>query len=272
MGVVNEIIKDVPIPRMVKIKQSFERTCLEDISGEVLKQLNVEKVKEQLRPGDKIAVAVGSRGIYQHALVVKTVVDFLKTCGTEPFIVAAMGSHGGATVEGQKSILDGYGITEEYCGCPVKIGKESWLIGQTEDGNPVYIDQYAAKADGIVIINRIKPHTAFRGPYESGLMKMLAIGLGKQKGAEACHLAGFENMAENIPKFGRAVLKNAKILFGVALLENAYDRTREIVVLTGNEIEKEEPELLERAKSYMPKILIEHADLLIVEQIGKNFS
>ena len=272
MGVVNEIIKDVPIPRMVKIKQSFERTCLEDISGEVLKQLNVEKVKEQLRPGDKIAVAVGSRGIYQHALVVKTVVDFLKTCGTEPFIVAAMGSHGGATVEGQKSILDGYGITEEYCGCPVKIGKESWLIGQTEDGNPVYIDQYAAKADGIVIINRIKPHTAFRGPYESGPMKMLAIGLGKQKGAEACHLAGFENMAENIPKFGRAVLKNAKILFGVALLENAYDRTREIVVLTGNEIEKEEPELLERAKSYMPKILIEHADLLIVEQIGKNFS
>lgn len=272
MSVVNEIIKDIPIPNMVKVRQEFDRTRLEDVAAEVRKCLDRREILVNLRPGMTVAVAVGSRGISNHALIVRETVRFLREHGARPFIVSSMGSHGGATAEGQWAILEGYGIREEYCGCPVKAGTDCALIGYTGDGSPVYIDRYAAEADGIVLVNRIKPHTAFRGPYESGLMKMMAIGLGKQKGAETCHAAGFENMAENIPRFAAAVLKNCNILAGIAILENAYDETREVIALTADEIPAQEPELLERAKRYMPRILVDHVDLLVVGQIGKNFS
>lgn len=272
MSVVNEIIKDIPIPNMVKVRQEFDRTRLEDVAAEVRKCLDRREILVNLRPGMTVAVAVGSRGISNHALIVRETVRFLREHGARPFIVSSMGSHGGATAEGQRTILEGYGIREEYCGCPVKAGTDCALIGYTGDGSPVYIDRYAAEADGIVLVNRIKPHTAFRGPYESGLMKMMAIGLGKQKGAETCHAAGFENMAENIPRFAAAVLKNCNILAGIAILENAYDETREVIALTADEIPAQEPELLERAKRYMPRILVDHVDLLVVGQIGKNFS
>lgn len=272
MSVVNDIIKDIPIPNMVKVRQEFDRTRLEDVAAEVRKCLDRRGILVNLRPGMTVAVAVGSRGISNHALIVRETVRFLREHGARPFIVSSMGSHGGATEEGQRAILEGYGIREEYCGCPVKAGTDCALIGYTGDGSPVYIDRYAAEADGIVLVNRIKPHTAFRGPYESGLMKMMAIGLGKQKGAETCHAAGFENMAENIPRFAAAVLKNCNILAGIAILENAYDETREVIALTADEIPAQEPELLERAKRYMPRILVDHVDLLVVGQIGKNFS
>lgn len=272
MSVVNDIIKDIPLPNMVKIRQEFDRTRLENVAAEVRKSLERREILGNLRPGMTVAVAVGSRGISNHALIVRETVRFLRDHGARPFIVSSMGSHGGATAEGQRAILEGYGIREEYCGCPVKAGTDCALIGYTGDGSPVYIDRYAAEADGIVLVNRIKPHTAFRGPYESGLMKMMAIGLGKQKGAETCHAAGFENMAENIPRFAAAVLKNCNILAGIAILENAYDETREVTALAADEIPEQEPELLERAKRYMPRILVDHVDLLVVGQIGKNFS
>lgn len=272
MSVVNDIIKDIPLPNMVKVRQEFDRTRLENVAAEVRKNLERREILENLRPGMTVAVAVGSRGISNHALIVRETVRFLRDHGARPFIVSSMGSHGGATAEGQREILEGYGIREEYCGCPVKAGTDCALIGYTGDGSPVYIDRYAAEADGIVLVNRIKPHTAFRGPYESGLMKMMAIGLGKQKGAETCHAAGFENMAENIPRFAAAVLKNCNILAGIAILENAYDETREVIALAADEIPAQEPELLERAKRYMPRILVDHVDLLVVGQIGKNFS
>lgn len=272
MSVVNDIIKDIPLPNMVKVRQEFDRTRLENVATEVRKNLERREILENLRPGMTVAVAVGSRGISNHALIVRETVRFLRDHGARPFIVSSMGSHGGATAEGQRAILEGYGIREEYCGCPVKAGTDCALIGYTGDGSPVYIDRYAAEADGIVLVNRIKPHTAFRGPYESGLMKMMAIGLGKQKGAETCHAAGFENMAENIPRFAAAVLKNCNILAGIAILENAYDETREVIALAADEIPAQEPELLERAKRYMPRILVDHVDLLVVGQIGKNFS
>lgn len=272
MSAVNDMIKDIPLPNMVKIRQEFDSTQIDDVEEEVKRILNTEKICGRIRKGMSVAVAVGSRGISNHALIVKTTIDFLKDQGAMPFLVSAMGSHGGNSIEGQKEILTGYGITEENCGCPVKVGSKSVRIGVTEDGRPVYIDKYASEADGIVLINRIKPHTAFRGPYESGLMKMMAIGLGKQKGAEVCHRAGFANMADNVPGFGKAVLEHANVLFGIAILENAYDQTRELVALPGEEIGEKEPELLERARDYMPRILIDHVDLLIVGQIGKNFS
>lgn len=272
MSVVNDIIKDIPLPNMVKVRQEFDRTRLENVAAEVRKCLERREILGNLRPGMTVAVAVGSRGISNHALIVRETVRFLRDHGARPFIVSSMGSHGGATAEGQRAILEGYGIREEYCGCPVKAGTDCALIGYTGDGSPVYIDRYAAEADGIVLVNRIKPHTAFRGPYESGLMKMMAIGLGKQKGAETCHAAGFENMVENIPRFAAAVLKNCNILAGIAILENAYDETREVIALAADEIPEQEPELLERAKRYMPRILVDHVDLLVVGQIGKNFS
>ena len=272
MSVVNEIIRDIPLPDMVKVRQEFDRTRLEDVAAEVRARLDRPEIRQRLKPGISVAVAAGSRGISNHALIVREIVRFLQECRTRPYIVSSMGSHGGATVEGQRDILEGYGITEEYCGCPVRVGTDCAMIGYTDDGRPVYIDRFAAEADGIVLVNRIKPHTAFRGPYESGLMKMMAIGLGKQKGAETCHAAGFENMAENIPKFALAVLKNCNIVAGLAILENAYDETREIEVLTADEIPEREPELLERPKRYMPRILVDHVDLLVVGQIGKNFS
>lgn len=272
MSVVNEIIKDIPIPRMLKVQQEFSRNRIESVSDEVQRQLNQEKIKKLISPGMKIAITAGSRGIYKQAEILREIVAFLRSLGAEPYIVAAMGSHGGATVEGQQEILSGYGITESYCKCPVKVGERCTKIGNTEDGRPVYIDCYAAEADGIVVVNRIKPHTAFRGSYESGLMKMMAIGLGKQKGAETCHAAGFEHMAEMIPKFGNSVLKYANVIFGLAILENAYDETCELHALTKEEIPTEEPVLLKKARSYMPRILVGPADVLIVAQIGKNFS
>ena len=165
MSAVNDMIKDIPLPNMVKIRQEFDSTQIDDVEEEVKRILNTEKICGRIRKGMSVAVAVGSRGISNHALIVKTTIDFLKDQGAMPFLVSAMGSHGGNSIEGQKEILTGYGITEEYCGCPVKVGSKSVRIGVTEDGRPVYIDKYASEADGIVLINRIKPHTAFRGRY-----------------------------------------------------------------------------------------------------------
>ena len=183
-----------------------------------------------------------------------------------------MGSHGGATAEGQLEILHGYGITEDNCGCPIISSMEVEKIGSTAEGNPVYIDKAAAKADGIIIMNRIKPHTGYHGPYESGLMKMLAIGIAKRVGAETCHSMGIEKFDEMVPLFGKAVIENANVIFGIAILENAYDETCDIAVLGKDEIEEKEPELLIKAKGLMPRLLFDSADALIVDEIGKNIS
>lgn len=183
-----------------------------------------------------------------------------------------MGSHGGATAEGQLDVLRSLGITEDYLGCPVESSMEVREIGRTPDGRPVQIDARAAAADGIVAVNRVKPHTSFTGPYESGLMKMLAIGLAKQAGAEVCHQEGYANMAANIEKYGRAILRDAKVLFGVAILENAYDQTCEVTALPPEEIAKREPALLLRAKALMPGILLPNVDVLVVDRMGKNIS
>lgn len=272
MGAVSELVKNVKIPQMVRVRQTFDATEVSDVVAKIRQELEQEKIRSLVKPGMRIAVGAGSRGISNYALIIKQVVDYLKECGAEPFIVAAMGSHGGATAEGQREILNGYGITEENMGCPLKISMETKVIGQTEEGHPVHIDKYAAEADGIIVVNRIKPHTAFRGDWESGLMKMLAIGIAKQKGAEFCHAKGFKHMAHMVPLFGSAIIRNSNLLFGVALLENAYDHTADIVALTGEEFLTKEPELLKRAKAYMPRILIDECDLLVVDEIGKNIS
>ena len=271
---VADLVSDQTIPKMFKVKQAFPRPKIEpeEIPGIIESLLSQEKFSSKVKPGMRIAITAGSRGIANVALTTKCIADFVRSRGAHPFIVPAMGSHGGATAEGQRAILEGYGITEDYVGCPIISSMEVKKIGVNEEGMDVFIDKNAAESDGIILGCRIKPHTAFRGPYESGIMKMMAIGLGKQHGAEVCHEAGFKNMAKYVPMFGRAIIKNAPILFAVPTIENAYDETCKIIAVNAEEIIEKEPPLLQEAFANMPRILVDSCDVLVVDQIGKNFS
>ncbi|MBE5976882.1 MAG: DUF2088 domain-containing protein [Paenibacillaceae bacterium] len=271
---VANLVKDVTVPRMFRVRQIFPRNKIEpeEIPDIIKKLLSEEKFSSQIKPGMKIAITAGSRGIANNALTTKCIADFIKSKGAQPFVVPAMGSHGGSTAAGQREILRGYGITEEYLQCPILSSMEVKKIGVNEEGTDVYIDKYAAESDGIVIGCRIKPHTAFRGPYESGIMKMMAIGLGKQYGAQVCHEAGFKHMAKNVPLFGKAIIRHAPVLFAVPTIENAYDETCKIVAVNADEIEEMEPVLLKEAASYMARILVDSCDVLVVDEIGKNYS
>ena len=274
MGSIQSLLKDIPVPPMLRIRQIFDDAHIpaEEIPAVIRRQLNRPEIINTIPAGGEVAITAGSRGIANIPVILRAIADFVKERGAVPFLVPAMGSHGGATAEGQRSILESYGITEETAGCGIRSSMETVQIGTTPDGKPVRIDKNAAQADGIIVVGRIKPHTAFRGPYESGLMKMMAIGLGKQYGASIVHEGGFENFAEDIPKYGTAILKHAKVLFGVGILENAYDKTRELHALLPREIIGEEPGLLLKAKSYMPRILFDACDVLVVDEIGKNIS
>ena len=274
MREISEILSKITLPRMFQARQIFPRPYIPkaEIPEHILTQLRADKISASIKQGMRVCLTGSSRGISNQALILRTIADYVKSLGAEPFVVPAMGSHGGITSEGQRAILAGYDIREEVVGCPIYASMDTTYIGDTEDGRPVYIDKYAAQADGIILSNRIKLHTGFRGPYESGLMKMMAIGLGKQKGAETCHNAGMHNMPISIPVFGRAILKHAPILFGVGIIENAYDETAKIAVLHNSEIESEEPKLLEEARTMMPRIIVGSCDVLIVDQLGKNFS
>ena len=271
---VAQMVNDTYLPRMFQVRQCFPRPRIspEEIPSVIEKLLSDERFSSRVKPGMRIAITAGSRGIANVALTTKCLVDFVKRRSGKPFIVPAMGSHGGATAEGQAAILAGYGITEEYCGCPVVSSMEVKKIGVNDEGTDVYIDKNAAEADGIILGCRVKPHTAFRGPYESGMMKMMAIGLGKQYGAEICHAAGFQNMAKNVPLFGRCILENAPVLFALPTIENAFDETCRIEAVAAEDIEDVEPGLLKYAFQMMPKILVDTCDVLVVDQIGKNFS
>lgn len=272
METYTKIIEDVSLPKMLRVKQSFPHPRVTNIADEITKGLSIIQAKQLLKPGHKIAITAGSRGITDIDIVTKFVVDYCKEAGSSPFVFPAMGSHGGATAEGQKRILEDYKISEASMGCPIKASMDVVAIGQSISGLEVYIDKYASEADGIIVIGRIKPHTAFTGNYESGLMKMLAIGLGKQYGAEMIHSRGSGQMAELIPEIGKHVLQNSPILFGIGIIENAYDETAEIHVLRAQEIISEEPKLLNRAKSLMGSLQFPEVDVLIVDKIGKNFS
>ncbi len=272
MDIVSKLLEDTPIPRVIRARQIFPRIKVDNVSKELYSQLMNKGLLSNIRPGQRIAITAGSRGIANLPLMIKELVAYIKAQGAYPFIVPAMGSHGGATAEGQANILNKMGITEDYIKAPIKSSMEVDLIGHTEDGVPVFIDRYANEADGIVIINRIKLHTSFRGEYESGLMKMMAIGLGKQKGAETCHRLGFGTMARNVPAIGRVVIEKKNIVFAIGIIENAYDETAKIVALRKEEIESKEPGLLEEAKALMGKINFDQLDVLIIEEIGKDIS
>lgn len=274
MKIVTDLICDMPLPKMVKVKQKFDSTCIhgEKIADTLKAELSRDDIASKIKPGMTIAITGGSRGINSIALMTKTMVDFVKSKGAMPFITAAMGSHGGATAEGQLQILTDYGITEETMGCPVKSSMETVKIGETETGEPVMLDKYAASADGILLINRVKPHTSYRGPYESGLMKMMAIGLGKQAGAEAIHGQSPAIMHELIPMYGKIIMEKTNIIGGIAIVENAYDKPCVIKGLTPAEIITEEPKLRDLSYKTIPKLLFDTCNVLVVDQIGKNIS
>lgn len=269
---IRKLVSDAYIPPMIPVRQKFPRPKIDDVAGRMRALLSRQDIGATIKPGMEIGVTCGSRGVANIRFIIREICACVRERGAHPFIIPAMGSHGGASGEGQRGIIEGYGVSEEFCGAPIRSSMEVVRIGSTDDGRHVYIDSHAAKADGIIIAGRIKPHTDFRGPYESGLMKMMAVGLGKQRGAEMFHAQGPAHMAENLLRFGSAVLANAPILFGVAILENAYDETARIEALLKDDIPRKEPSLLCEARELMPKSYIQDVDLLIVDRIGKDIS
>lgn len=261
---------DVELPAMVTVRQKFDRTEVADVAAELGESL--DELDVPITDGARIAVAVGSRGVNQLQTVVKTTVDFLRSRGAEPFIVPAMGSHGGATADGQVELLAGYGITEAGVGAPIEATMEVAHVGMTPSGTNVFCDALAAKADGIVVVNRVKPHTDFKAKHESGLVKMLAIGIGKQHGAAEYHERGFALFGDLLPQVAEVMIDRLPVLFGVATVENAYDHVRHVEAVPARDIITREAELLVLAKESMGALLPSGLDLLVVDELGKNIS
>ena len=260
-------------PNMLRIRQHFDAPTVEDIPAAVSEEITRLNLSARVKPGQSVAVSVGSRGINNIALITKSLVEELKALGLEPFLVPAMGSHGGGIAEAQREIIEGYGVTEEYVGAPIKASMETVQIGQTEDGVPVFFDKYAFEADHVAVVGRIKPHTDFVGEIESGLHKMMLIGLGKHKGAALYHQAivhySFDRIIRSV---GQQVIDQCGVLLGLGIVENQYDQTALLKGVAPEELVEREKELLVLAKKWMPRLPFDHVDLLIVDEIGKNIS
>ena len=256
--------------RMACVVQRLYGKRVDDVVGEVKRQMQRLNIADRVK-GKRIAITAGSRGIARINEVIKGVVEFVKECDGEPFVFPAMGSHGGATAEGQVAILRDYGITEEFVGAPILATMEVERIG-TADGVPVYADRYAANADGIIVVNRIKHHTDFSGPHESGLFKMMAVGMGKREGADIAHTYKAWSLRHHIPLMAKEILRRLPILAGLAVIENGYHEVAHLVALPPDEIEAGERRLLSFWKRIRPKIPFNRLDVLIVERMGKNIS
>jgi hypothetical protein len=259
-------------PKVARVKQSVPQPRVADIPATVRRLILESKLRDRVPPGGTIAVGVGSRGITAIPIVAKAAVETLKEMGFRPFIVAAMGSHGGATSDGQRELLGGYGITPEAMGVEVRTDMDTVILGTNCVGLPIYFDKNAHGADGIVILNRVKPHTDFSGIYESGVLKMLAIGLGKREGATQIHKLGIPGMLKVLPDVMKFLVKNTKFALGLAILENLEDMPAEIVPLEPETIVETEPKLLDRARGLMGRLPFDQIDVLIVGEVGKNYS
>ena len=260
-------------PRMIKIRQEFKTNPIKDIPGTVHAELARLRLDKTISPGSSVAITAGSRGIANIATVISSVVNELKGIGAKPFIVPAMGSHGGATSEGQRMVLKKYGITEEAMGAPVRSSMEVVEIGSTPEGLPVFLDKHAYEADHIGVVARVKPHTDFKASIESGLMKMMTIGLGKQRGADHYHQGVVQfSYYQIVVSVAREVITRSPVAFGLALVENQRDETALIRAVPPGEIEKTDRKLLRTAKRLLPRIPLDRIDILIVDQIGKEIS
>lgn len=272
MHVKVEGLDRVRLPRMVKARQMFDPARIHDVAAHIRAQMHENLSDKQQYAGKRLAITVGSRGIPSLDIMVRTIVEVLQEWGAEPFIVPAMGSHGGATAEGQADMIATYGITEQAMGCPILSSMDVVQISTLPDGTPVYCDKNAAAADGIVILNKVKPHTDFRAKHESGLAKMMAIGLAKHKGASMFHEMGFATFGERIPQVCEEFLKHLPIAFGVGIVQNAYDDISDIEVMEADKLLEKDAELLEIAKEKMARFLVPGIDVLMIDEIGKNIS
>lgn len=261
-----------PLPKLCKIQQLFDKTFLEDVQGTLKRELRKKEIDKAVHPGDRVAVAVGSRGIKNLCLIVRTVIEDIQKKGGIPFIVSAMGSHGNGTEEGQREVLESYGITEENMGVEVITAVDVNCLGQTPSGKKVYFDKAAMEADAIIPINRIKLHTDFVGDLQSGLCKMLVIGLGNQIGCSSIHEQDPNEFAKIIEDAAKLILQKCNIIYGVGVIENAYDETFMVEAVAAEGLIEREKELVKIARQKMPVLIPPKIDVLIVEEIGKNIS
>ena len=265
-----KLLGHIELPQIIRVKQKFDNTILQNES-EYLTGLLQSKCLN-IKAGDRIAITCGSRGINKYTTLLRAICDFVRSCGAMPILIPSMGSHGGATAEGQKELLRHYGVTEEAMEAKIISSMETVCLGTTQTGMPVYIDKNATECDGIILFNRVKAHTSFAGSIESGLCKMTAIGLGKQKGAEMLHSCGIENMSRNIKDAFILASQKLNFVCGIATVENSYGKLREVHVWKQNEILSEEEILLRHACTLLPHFYTTGADVLCIEQMGKNIS
>ncbi len=259
-------------PPLARVRQSIPQPRVDDVPGTIRRVIMGSRLRERVTPGGTVAVGIGSRGVHAIDLIARTIVDTLRELGYKPFVVAAMGSHGGATPDGQRELLAGYGVTEAAMGVPVKTDMETVVLGTNPVGLPIYFDKNAYQANGIVLANRIKPHTDFHATHESGVLKMLVIGLGKRDGASQVHKLGVRGLREVLPAVGQFLVKNTPFALGVGIVENAEDVPAEIVALEPETIFDAEPALLERARGLMGRLPFDQIDVLVVGELGKNYS
>jgi hypothetical protein len=266
-------MQEIQFPRMMRVRQTFEQTELKDVAGHIRARIRALAPRLNVRSGQTVAIACSSRGLAEYAIIVKTVISEVVELGLKPFIVPAMGSHGAGTSEGQRRVLEHLGIREENVGAPIRSALDVVQLGKTDEGIPVCIDFLAHEADHIILINRIKKHTDFMGDIESGLMKMMVIGLGKMAGAEIYHQAMLTFGASNaIRAAAQHVLRHGNILFGVGSIENGYGKVADIGVAAAGDIEEMERQLFQRAKQLSPELPVDDADIILIDEIGKEIS
>ncbi|WP_312811624.1 lactate racemase domain-containing protein [Sedimentibacter sp.] len=272
MDVIGSMLDNIEVPKFARIKQFFDTTKIDDVEKHINLQFQREDIKRTIKANQTIGITVGSRGLANLKDIVKFLCSNIKDLGATPIILPSMGSHGGAIAEGQANFIRGLGITEEYVGAEIKASMEVINLGTTETGLEVYYDKIASELDGVIVLGRIKAHTDIDGKIESGLHKMIAVGLGNHLGAQVVHAMGLGKAAPRIISVARHALKHGNIIFGVGLLENAYDETSHIEFIPTEKIAESESELLIRSKKQLPKFLFNDIDVLIVDEIGKNIS
>ncbi|MEC9096782.1 MAG: [Fe-S]-binding protein [Planctomycetota bacterium] len=263
----------VDLPRVFRVRQHFQAVECKDVAAEVEAQLTKLNLAQKIQPNDTVAISAGSRGIANINIAIRGIVQHIQALGGLPFVVPAMGSHGGGTAEGQRAIVEGYGMTEEFLGCPIKASMDTQIVCQAEEGFTVHFDKHALDADHVVVCNRIKPHTNFAGDIESGLMKMMLIGLGKHNGAKIYHRAINDySVGQIVRSVAKEVLDKCGVVAGVALVENQFDHTALVEAVAPEHFESREKELLVLAKDYMPSIPFDEVQFLAIDEMGKDIS
>ena len=260
------------LPMLTPLRQTAPQPVVADVAAEVRRQWSDSRFAGRVRRGDRVAVACGSRGVANLSPIVRATLDFLRDCGAKPFVVAAMGSHGGATAEGQRQLLAEYGVSDQALGVPVKTDMDAERIGANSWGEPVYWDRNALAADHVVSVSRVKPHTDFRGRFESGVVKMLVIGLGKRDGAAQHHRWGVRGLRDMMPESACVILEKTPFAAGLVVLENAHEQTARLQVVDRDELMDVEPRLLDEARGLMGRLPFGQLDLLVIGEIGKNYS